>query len=252
MSAAVRAAALVLITRPEPEANELAERLAARGYATLIEPLLEIRLLMDGRPLDFAGVQAILISSANGVRALDARLAASDKARALPLFAVGPASAEAATAAGFLGVEAANGDVGALAALVGRRCTPSQGRLVHVAGSVVAGDLAGRLAAQGFTVDRVTLYEAVPARTLSPSATRALKAGTIDQMLFFSPRTAETFVRLIEEAGLGAALGRATALCLSDAVATVAGRLSWGAIRIAARPEEEALLETLARPDAAR
>src|SRR5215208_5601256 len=77
-----------LVTRPRAEAEGLAAALAERGVAALVEPLLDIRYRSEWAP-DLTGVQAVLCTSANGVRAL-ARLCGE---RALPLFAVGEASA---------------------------------------------------------------------------------------------------------------------------------------------------------------
>src|SRR5438132_1488878 len=93
-----------LVTRPRAEAESLAEALAARGIAAIIEPLLEIHYRSEAAA-DLAGVQAVLCTSANGVRAL-ARLTGE---RALPLFAVGEASAARAREEGFARVESAGG-----------------------------------------------------------------------------------------------------------------------------------------------
>src|ERR1700686_4211230 len=84
-----------LVTRPRAEAESLAEALAARGIDAIIEPLLEIHYRSEPPP-DLAGVQAVLCTSANAVRAL-ARLTGE---RAVPLFAVGEASAARARDAG--------------------------------------------------------------------------------------------------------------------------------------------------------
>ena len=75
-----------LVTRPRAEAASLAEALAARGIAALLEPLLDISYRDLGDPLDLAGVQAVLCTSANGVRAFarlshGARLAAVRRRR---------------------------------------------------------------------------------------------------------------------------------------------------------------------------
>ncbi len=236
----------VLITRPREDAAGLAEAFAAHGIETLIEPMLEI-LYRDAENLDLAGVQAVLLTSANGVRAL----ARASARRDILALAVGPATARAARELGFAAVATAGGDVAALAALAAERCRPEDGPLVHVSGSVVAGDLAGRLAAAGFETRRATLYEARPAESLSEAAARAIAAGTIDAVALFSPRTAKTFVRLAARAGLEAALAGTDALCLSEAVAGAARALSWRAVRIAERPDQEALVALLA-PAAAR
>jgi len=81
----------VLITRPREDAAPLAARLAAKGIDSLIEPLLLIHLL-PGAPLDLAGLQGLLVTSANGVRAFAARQPDRD----IPVYAVGDASARAA------------------------------------------------------------------------------------------------------------------------------------------------------------
>src|SRR3974390_940486 len=84
----------ILITRPVEDAEAIAARLAELGHDTVVAPLLTIRYLDRAVPLE--GVQAILATSANGVRAFS-RLSAR---RDLPLFAVGPQTAEEARRAG--------------------------------------------------------------------------------------------------------------------------------------------------------
>ena len=227
----------VLITRPREDAEALAATLAARGVETLVEPLFEIVPLAAG-DLDLAGIQAVLLTSANGARAL-ARIGAR---RDLAILAVGAATAEAAGEAGFTRVEAAGGDVATLAGLCEARLDPAAGPLVHVSGSAVAGDLAGRLEAAGFAVRRAVLYAANPAKALSHGAVAALAGGAIGAVLLFSPRTARSFVRLAVEASLTAALGDMRALCLSAAVAGEAGAVAWREVAVAARPDQDALL----------
>ncbi|MBI1207960.1 MAG: uroporphyrinogen-III synthase [Azospirillum sp.] len=195
----------------------------------------------DGPLPDLVGTQALLFTSANGVRAL-ARL--SDR-RDLPAFAVGSATAAAAAAAGFGPVARADGDIAALAALVAARCDPAAGRLCHVAGSVVAGDLAGRLGADGFAVERAVLYDARPATSLSDTTVAALREGALDGVLFYSPRSAASFVRLLGDAGLLRAVAAVTALCLSPAVAQAVLPAPWRAALTAARPDQEALFALL-------
>lgn len=236
-----------LVTRPRAEAAELAEALAARGIAALIEPLLDIAY-RDGPPPDLAGVQAVLCTSANGVRAL-ARLV---EERALPLLAVGDRSAACARAEGFARVESAGGNVADLIRLARQRLRPEAGRLLHVAGSVVAGDLSGELGAHGFAVERAVLYEARPAAALGGAAARALAAGSVDFALFFSPRTAAIFARLAERAGLAETMGCATAISLSAAADAALGSLRFGARRVAERPDRPGLLAALDRALAER
>jgi len=227
-----------LVTRPRAEAMELATALAARRIEAVIEPLIEIRYHDAAMP-DLAGAQAVLCTSANGVRAL-ARVSAE---REVPLFAVGEATAARARAEGFRAIESAGGNVGDLARLVRRLSRPGAGHLLHVAGSAVAGDLAGELAGAGFAVERVVLYEAVPAMALSPATAEALAAGMIDLALFFSPRTAAIFARLAIEAGVAGGLGRVLAISISAAADAALSGLGFGERTIAGAPSQAALLD---------
>lgn len=231
----------VLVTRPEADAAPLAEALAARGHSVVIEPLLAIVARPDAA-VDLAGVQALALTSANGARILAERTARRD----LPVFAVGDATAAAVRAAGFSDVASAGGDVADLAALMASRLDPSAGAVFHAAANRPAGDLKGRLEAAGFAVRRVALYDAVPRRAFSPTTDAALRDGRIDAVLFFSPRTGKTFVRLLSESGLTAHCGRIAAVCLSAAVAEEIEQLPWRALRIAAQPTQAALLDGLA------
>jgi len=233
-----RPALRALVTRPRAEAAELAAALAGRGIEAVIEPLIEIKTL-DLPPPSLAGVQAVLCTSANGVRAL----AAAVGERAFPVFAVGDATAAQARAEGFLQVESAHGDVGELARLVRRRLDPADGRLLHVAGTAVAGDLAGELRGAGFTVERVVMYEARAATALDPATAEALTDGGIDLALFFSPRTATIFARLAIAAGIAGRLGRVRALSISPAADAGLVRLGFRERIVAATPTQAALLD---------
>lgn len=229
-----------LITRPEEDAAPLAQALADRQVEVAVEPLLAIRVL-DDVAVDLDGVQALLFTSANGVRAFAARSARRD----IGVLTVGEASAEAARAAGFAHVESAGGDVGDLVRLVKERLDPKAGALFHAAGSVVAGDLAGQLTEAGYELRRVMLYEAKPAEALSPDTLRALAAREFALVLFFSPRTAATFVELVRKTDDPRAVhgcAAATALCLSPAVAAAAEALPWRVVKSAEKPDLPAML----------
>jgi len=93
---------LVLVTRPQPEADATATRVAALGYRTLIEPLIEI-VPRPGPPLELGDIQAVLVTSGNGARALAAHTPVRDQW----LFSVGDATAKALRELGFLRVESA-------------------------------------------------------------------------------------------------------------------------------------------------
>jgi uroporphyrinogen-III synthase len=241
----------VLITRPVAAATALAARLAELGHETVVEPLLTIVPDPDARTrlagaLD--GVQALLFTSTNGVT----NFVVASQRRDFRVFAVGDGTAAAARRAGFAEVESAQGDVAALAKLVAARLEPSAGALLHASGQVAAGDLAGLLGRLGFAVRTVPLYRATPADALSAPAVRALHAGAIDAALFFSPRTAASFVRLARAAGVERSCARIAGVALSAAVAAELEALGWRQVRVADAPTEAAVLKALDGLEAGR
>ncbi|TCS64813.1 uroporphyrinogen-III synthase [Varunaivibrio sulfuroxidans] len=231
----------ILITRPAEDAAPLAARLHAMGLETRTVPLLTIHDL-DGPPVDVSGVQALLATSANGVRAFARRSAE----RTVPVFAVGDATGRVAQEFGFTTVESAAGDVAALAQRVGARLTPGAGTLLHIAGSVLAGDLKDLVERQGFVYRRAVLYRAQTAQSLAPEIAAELRAGAFDAVVLYSPRTAQTFAELVRKANACEGLSDSVAYCLSAAVAEKIDAMTWGDIRIAARPEQDALLDLFA------
>jgi uroporphyrinogen-III synthase len=228
-----------LITRPDDDAEPLAAALIARGITVVREPLLSIKPVTDAA-VDLEGVQALLFTSANGVRAF----ANLSQRRDLPVFAVGDNTARSARASGFDTVESAAGAVEDLAQLVARRLDPKRGALFHAAGSAVAGDLGGLLSAQGFELRRALLYTADQATALTEETKGRLERGEIGLVLLFSPRTAETFVTLVRETGAAAmqGIGQATALCLSPAVEKAAQGLSWRSVMTAVKADLPSML----------
>jgi len=184
-----------------------------------------------------------LLTSANGARALASRTTS----REIAILAVGPATAAAAREAGFSNVSESSGEgVDALAAFVQAKLRPADGALIHVTGSVTAGDLAGALDGLGFAVRRERLYEARAVDHLSGAVVAEVTAGLIDAVTFFSPRTATLFVDLAQEEGLETPCRRLTAICLSPAVGAALAPVAFGAVKIAKNPSRDAMLAAIA------
>ena len=230
----------ILITRPREDAEPLATLLAGHGIESMIEPLMRAEIL-PGEALDLDGVQALIATSANGVRAFASR----DPRRCLPVCAVGDATARAARAEGFAEVASAAGEVEALAEMIIGGHDPANGAFLHVAGTVSAGDLGGRLQARGFAYRRAVLYEMRVADALSAPAREALAARMLSGAVLYSPRTAALFADLVDAHGLATACASLRAYCLSSAVAERVARLPFAARIIAARPDQPAMLAAI-------
>ncbi|MCC9621030.1 uroporphyrinogen-III synthase [Thalassospira sp. MA62] len=233
--------ALVLNTRPESDSADLLTALETRGFEHLSAPMLEIAFADFPRTFDANLYQGIVFTSANGVRAF----ARMTKDRSLPAFCVGDATAKMATVAGFASVHSANGNVQDLAALIAEKCDPIQGALFHPAARKTAGDLGIMLDEHGFQIDRQTVYEAKPVDTLTDTVIEAIRNHRVDAVLFFSPRTAESFVKVVQRYKLEGEFSTAHAICLSNAVQSPISVLTWQATHIASQPTQEYLLSML-------
>ena len=226
----------ILVTRPAEDGEEIAAKLRAMGHAPLLAPLLVPRFAYGPEP-DFTGIQAILLTSANGVRALIRR----SSRRELPIFAVGPQTTEEAQKAGFHQVRNADGDARALAEATPGWTSPDKGALLHVCGAEAPGTLGDLLAGYGFSVRRAVLYAVDAATELPAQARAALQSRALDAALFFSPRSAKVFCDL----AAGAPLDGLTAYCISPVTAKALENCGFSSITVAAQPNQAALLALL-------
>jgi uroporphyrinogen-III synthase len=174
-------------------------------------------------------------------------LAETTEQRGLRVFAVGDTTASTAEGLGFSAVTSAEGDGAALARLVHQRLDPKAGSLLHIAGVDVAADLGTALEAAGFTVIRVTLYQAREIASLPDSARAALQAHALDVATFFSSRGSMVFARLVEAAGLADALRGVTAVAISPAAAAPLAALPFKSVIAATRPTRQAVLDEIDR-----
>ena len=216
----------VWVTRAQPGADRTAERLLTLGFTPLVAPLLALRPL-NIRP-DLTGVQALAFTSRNAVRVF----AESSDDRALPVFAVGDATATSAHEAGFTDIRSAAGDLHALAALI--RIEASGLSILHPCAAEPAGDLAA-LVGEAARVTSLAIYEAIETNTVAPEAW--------DAVLIHSPRAGRALAASLPP---DAAQGR-IALAISDAAAQPLRSPGFAQVRVAEAPTESSLLAALGK-----
>ena len=235
----------LLITRPREDAERFAKLVTARGHVAIIAPVTDVRF-REGPVIALDGVQAVLATSANGMRALSRRTPRRD----VTIYAVGPQTAKAARDAGFVSVESADGDAAALTRFIAARARPDRGKLFHAAGAETAGRVGETLSAAGFTVETEVLYEVAQVVSLPSVITHALRDGTLDGVLLFSPRSARIFASLVAAANLSSPCAKLTAFCISAATAAASAPLTFAHVAIASTPNQDAMLALL--PDSSR
>lgn len=213
----------IWITRTRPGADRTAERLAAEGFDTLIDPLLEVRPVAGA--LDLSGFAGLAFTGPNAVEIF----AGLSPERDMPAFAVGDATAEALTQVGFRQVHNARGDVAALARLM---IEEAKGRILYPAPAEPAAHLPDLVAPFGINLDARCIYETVPVPPL-----RALATPNLEAVMIHSPRAAH----LLAEAAADR-LADLVGLALSDACAAPLRTRSMKSLVVAPFPDDASLV----------
>jgi uroporphyrinogen-III synthase len=194
----------VLVTRQREQAQPLVEALAARGFDTVVEPLICTESLSDD-PIEVGGFDCVIVTSPNGARELARRM----RGRPEQIAAIGPGTAAALEGEGLEASVKADEHTqeGLVEAFAVR---PSRSLFVGAEGarSVLADELGAEFVAAYRTVelDPEELPDADVALLMSPSAARAYaRAGGRGPAVSIGPQTTAEAraggVEVVAEAG---------------------------------------------------
>jgi uroporphyrinogen-III synthase len=208
----------VVVLRPEPGATATVKRARQLGLDAIAVPLFEIEPLA-WQPPKPQGFDGLLLTSANAVRHGGDGLALL---RALPVYAVGSATADAASEAGFEVVATGEGGV---EELLGPGASL---RLLHLCGEHrKAPSTRQKIAA-------LPVYRSKEKQAVDLSAALGAVA------LIHSPRAARRFAELVTDRA------STSIAAISPAAAEAAGS-GWASVESAEAPSDEALLALAAR-----
>lgn len=203
---------VILITRPEREANSFARAVEASGFFALAEPLLTI-MPLDYQNPESGHYEGLIFTSANAVRVFGCPSGFVDKA----VFCVGEHTANTAREQGYANLVTGTGNGLELAELIAGRVKVGA-RLLHITGEHAAVSLEDILLKERITIEVLTVYTARAAEGFSPQCRAALDNEILAAVTFFSKRTAEIFLSLIEKEGFSGKLRGVKALCISESV----------------------------------
>lgn len=209
----------LLVLRPEPGASATVSRARLRGLDAIAIPLFKVEPV-DWQAPDPSEFEALLLSSATAVRFGKGQL---EVLRALPVYAVGQASAQAAREAGFEVAGIGDGGIDQLLASIGPRL-----RLLHLCGE-------DRTSTEGAgqRIAPLVVYRARPLAEVD------LRGAASSVALIHSPRAGERFASLVDRASIDKAAIAIAAISPAAAAAVGAG---WGVVESAESPDDDALL----------
>ena len=237
----------VLVTRPRTVAEPLIASLKQLGYAIFHEPLLTIAPTKQAPP-DITNIQAVMITSQCALWALKQTGTDSCDILNKPCYCIGARTAEAAQDFGFKQVTFSEGDGRKLAELVKVNLpVVSSPSILYLAGEDTASAAQRLLMEAGYRIAKWPLYKAHEMAHFSPVLQEKLRQHKLSAALFFSPRTAGAFARLVAQYKLQACCEGLTAIGMSDAAIPALRPFSWGGMAVADIPSEEAMTACLQR-----
>jgi uroporphyrinogen-III synthase len=215
----------LLIIRPQPGADATAARVAAAGHQALVMPLFGVEAVAWNAPVAIE-YDGLLLTSSNAVRNCGPQL--SDFAH-LPVYAVGKVTAEAAQRSGLHISHTGNAGAEALLAEL-RDC-----RLLWLAGE----DHTAITVPASVHIDTHIVYRSAILPVPASFTEMTMQA---DYVMLHSARAAAHFASLVAREGLDKAAISLAAL--SGNIALAAG-VGWKSLRVAAEPNDAALLSCL-------
>jgi uroporphyrinogen-III synthase len=245
---------VVIVTRAEAQSNELCEVLKARGAIVKRLPLISFAPPENYDVLDatLSGIGTfdwILFTSTNAVQAMERRAEqlglSFDALEKLPFAAaVGPATSNAAEAAGFSVEYVAVDHSGAgLAKELGAEL---RGKKVLLPRSDRANpDLPAALRKSGALVTEVVAYRNLPPNGADRDRLHdSLKDG-VDGVLFYSPSAVQNFFELLGRERLASVQGRAVMVAIGPATSAALSGAGIQRIARALDTTTKAVVETL-------
>lgn len=242
----------VAITRSVEDNRSLAARLEALGFQVVEVPLIEVAPPSDdGRALaaaldDLAAYDWVVVTSANGVRALARAIGADVDERRWPdgderrwpdgvaIAAVGPTTAHVAEAAGLpvaLVPEVAT--AAALADAFPIRGPDDAGRVLAPLAELAGDTIVDGLRAKGWQVERVEAY-----RTRPPAGRPTVNDVDVTAATFFSPSAVD---RWVDRFGSGAPL----AVCIGPSTTNRATERGFSRVVMADPHTEDGMVAVL-------
>lgn len=231
----------ILITRPQQDAVPLKLALEKMGHTSLIDPMLRIVPILDFE-VPPGSFQCMIITSRN---ALDSLLAAGaiNQVKKLKAAIVGENTRARAVALGIRHVVCCAPDANRLAEHL-KAEFPNGGRFLYFAGKHRTSTFEDLMLADHFAVKIVEVYRAESAVALSRAVHNALIHRELNGAVFFSQRTARTFLAALKAARIERTIRTIAIYCLSEKIASEFRELSQD-VRVANEKTLESVIQLI-------
>ena len=113
-------------------------------------------------------------------------------------FCVGSSTEKIARLNGFQNVYAADGNVNNLKEIILQNFDSKNGKLIYVSGDIVSSNLDKDLASEGYSVERIINYSALPIDNLDLKFIEELKLSMPEIVFVYSENSAKSFISIIK------------------------------------------------------
>ena len=214
----------ILITRPIQDSIELSSQISVLGHEAIVNPLLKIDYISMAEP---KGYDACLITSKHALTAL--------KDKNVKLIIVGKHTHDIAISLGFANSIYAGENVAQLKQFI----NPNE-RLLYCSGLDITDNLS-----EFKNITRTIVYKATPLSIPSPALINFLHSQESRAALFFSQRTAEIFINIINKYRLNVTSHDIIALSLSKKIADYLQDHGFSKSYAAEKPELQNIIEMI-------
>lgn len=210
---------MILITRPEEEANKLADILDRQNFAVFVEPMIKIKHVKpDWDRIMAKPIQSFIATSKNAKKFI------------IPGYKMASIPQQGKNAF-------------ELHDWIIHNLKPEAGRLVYLRGDVISFDMSGKLQQAGFTVDEEIVYNSVVPDAFTQELLHNF--AQIELALFFSARSLNNFLKLAEQHRLGSKLRRLRILCMSEEISKLAIGYKFAEVYTADEPNLGAMINKI-------
>lgn len=226
----------ILITRPQEDAISVSEMVRDCGFVPFSEPMLTIVPSVTSLP-DLSAYQALVFTSVNAVRVVS-KLTAN---RSYPLYVVGSNTREEAERLGWSCVRAVCPTGYALNDLLEGEALMVDRPVLHLSGEHIA----TAFSLKNVRVERLPVYRADKVMGLSDTVLTLLDEDRFCAVMFFSVRTAESFIDLLDRYERTRLASSIKVLCLSKRVLESVRKMDWQDVQCARTPDKSGMYALL-------
>ncbi len=227
----------ILLTRPLEDCKDLIIKFKNLGHKVSHLPVISIRskTYKDLNKIIFKG---IIFTSSNAVKNLNLNSINKN----IDCFCVGSATEKIARLNGFQNVYAADGNVNNLKEIILQNFDSKNGKLIYVSGDIVSSNLDKDLASEGYSVERIINYSALPIDNLDLKFVEELKLSMPEIVFVYSENSAKSFIYLIKKYELVDYWINTNLMCIGEKTSSILNEIKWKKIFLFKPGEEEYLL----------